>query len=291
VSKESKSLKLLRVIEGSYRPRREEVFELAELAKMNKLYFAYLRAVGDLLRDELLHVEARYAWIVENTVEVVEALRELDYALYKFRKPVDHVSVDLDMLVDRRDVSRAVRVLREHGFKVVVWEPYTVTLERDGFIVDLYTEPAFAWIVYMDGGRLLRKYAEDIVIGGFPARGLCGEAEAVVAAAHAVYKEHLVLLMDCLVAWEWVNRKAWSIAVEFGVEKALEELLRVCNLVRPGVVEAPYRLEPHTLLKIYLNKTLHDPVFRATMPNILKYMLRMRDSGKRILSRITRKSY
>jgi len=27
------------------------------------------------------------------------------------------------------------------------------------------------------------------------------EAEVVIVAAHAVYKEHMVLLMDCLVAW------------------------------------------------------------------------------------------
>jgi len=53
-----------------------------------------------------------------------------DYALYKFRRPVDHVSVYLDILVNARDIPRAVKSLRERGFRVLVPEPYTVTMER-----------------------------------------------------------------------------------------------------------------------------------------------------------------
>ena len=79
-----------------------------------------------------------------NAVEVVKALKGLSYALYKFRKSVDHVSVDLDNLITRSDALRAVRALRERGFKVISLEPYTVTLARRGFIVDLYTHPSFA---------------------------------------------------------------------------------------------------------------------------------------------------
>ena len=39
---------------------------------------------------------------------------------------------------------------------------------------------------------------------------LSREAEVVVAATHAVYKEHVVLLIDCLTAWTWTNGEAWS---------------------------------------------------------------------------------
>ncbi len=289
--KDTKTLKLLGVLQNSYDPKSGEIWELAELARINKLYLAYLRAVAGLIGDELLRVEARYKWFVENVVEVVEALRGVNYALYKYRKPVDHISVDLDILVEKRDIPRAVNVLRNRGFRVVVPEPYTITLQRKGFIVDLYTEPAFAWIVYMDGKRLLKEYTEDIVVGDVPARGLCREAETVVAAAHAVYKEHIILLMDCLVAWKWMNRKAWDIAIEFGVERALQTLLHVCNLLRSGLVEAPYKLEQSILFRVYLDKALHDPVFRTTMLNILKYIILVRNSGRMIFYKITRKSY
>jgi hypothetical protein len=52
-----------------------------------------------------LREEARYRWFLRNTVEVVNALRGLEYALYKFRRPVEHVSVDLDILVERSCVA------------------------------------------------------------------------------------------------------------------------------------------------------------------------------------------
>jgi len=117
--RETPTLKLLRTIEDLYRPRRGEISALAELAKINKLYLAYLRAIGNALRDELLREEARYKWFVKNVVEVIKALNGLNYALYKFRKPVDHVSVDLDILTSRSDVPKAVRILKEHGFEVI----------------------------------------------------------------------------------------------------------------------------------------------------------------------------
>jgi hypothetical protein len=218
-------------------------------------------------------------------------LRGLEYALYKFRRPVEHVSVDLDVLIGRGCVARAVRALRDRGFRIVVAEPYTVTLERRGFIVDLYTEPAFAWVVYMDGGRLLREYSEDVELAGVPARGLSRGAEVAVAAAHAVYKEHLVLLLDCLLAWSWLGSEAWSVAAECGVEAALVELLGACRLVAGGLAEAPLRLGLGVLLKVYAGKVARDPAFRATLPNALKYLLSHGDAGARVLARITRRSY
>ena len=42
-------MKLLRVLEGFYRPREDEVLRLANVARLNKLYLAYLRMVGMLL--------------------------------------------------------------------------------------------------------------------------------------------------------------------------------------------------------------------------------------------------
>jgi len=288
---DSESLKLLKVINGFYQPRRDEVHKLAERAKLNKLYLAYLRHVGGVLRDELKLEESRFKWFMQNTLEVVRTLKGVDYALYKFRRPVDHVSVDLDILVNAQDIPRAVKSLRKRGFRVVVSEPYTVTMERCGFIVDLYTMPSFAWIVYMDGYKLIREHATDMELWDTTVRALSREAEVAVAAAHAVYKEHLVLLMDCLVIWRWLSSKAWRVAAELGVEAALRELLKACNLVNRGLAEAPYRLKPHTLTRAYLGKALSDALFRTTLPNALRYLLSRKNVGARILNRLTRKSY
>jgi hypothetical protein len=211
--------------------------------------------------------------------------------LYKFRRPFEHVSVDLDILVRVEDVPRAVRALVSRGFKVVVWEPYTVTLDRGGFIVDLYTHPSFAWVVYMDGVRLLDCCVEEVAVGSLVAKALSREAEVAVAAAHAVYKEHLVLIMDCLVAWSWLNKRAWNIATEHRVEESLEMLLETCSLIRNNLVEAPCRLKPSIMLRAYMGKLVNDPLLRGTLLNIAKYFTSRRDIGEKIVSRITRKSY
>jgi adenylate cyclase class IV len=108
-----------------------------------------------VLHRDLLLEEARYKRYLGNAIEVSGAFKNLNYAFYKFRKPVDHVSVDLDILISVDDAPKAARILRQLGFKAVAVEPYTVTLEKRNFIVDLYTQPSFAWIVYINGERLL----------------------------------------------------------------------------------------------------------------------------------------
>ena len=125
--------------------------------------------------DELIREETRYRWFIRNAAEVVGVLECIGatYALYKFRRPFEHVSVDLDVLVRVEDVSRAVRALVSRGFRVIVWEPYTVTLARSGFIVDLYTHPSFAWVVYMDGGSSWSAVL-GVEVGGLVAETLCG---------------------------------------------------------------------------------------------------------------------
>jgi len=287
----SESLRLLKVINGLYRPSIDEARRLAERARLNKLYLAYLRRVGGVLGDELELEESRFRWFTRNALEVVRALKGVDYALYKFRRPVDHVSVDLDILVNARDIPRAVKSLRKRGFRVIVSEPYTVTMGRRGFIVDLYTMPSFAWVVYMDGYKLIGEHSSDTELWGTTVRALSREAEVAVAAAHAVYKEHLVLLLDCLAAWKWLSGRAWRVAAELGVEDALRELLEACDLVKRGLAEAPYRLRPHTLARAYLGKALGDPVFRTTLPNALRYLLSRKNIGAEVLGKLIRRSY
>jgi hypothetical protein len=72
--------------------------------------------------------------------------------------------------------------------------------------------------------------------------------------------------------------------------RSLEELLKARSMIREGLVEAPYKLKPHTILKAYTEKMIEDPVFRATTPNMLKYITTRR-AGAQILSRLRRRSY
>jgi hypothetical protein len=61
-------------------------------------------------------------------------------------------------------------------------------------------------------------------------------------------------------------------------------------MIREGLVEAPYKLKPHTILKAYTEKMIEDPVFRATVPDMLRYITTRR-AGAQILARLRRRSY
>ena len=76
--------------------------------------------------------------------------------------------------------------------------------------------------MYMDGSRLLREHVEEVEVCNVEVRALSRENGLVVVATHAVYKEHVVLLIDCPVAWNWLNKRAWNIALEHHVEESLE---------------------------------------------------------------------
>jgi len=285
------AVRLLQVIEGLYKPSPDEVPGLAETARLNKLYLAFLRAARDMLPGEWASEEERFRRFVGGCVEVAESLRGLRYAFYKFRRPVDHVSVDLDVLIHVDDVWRAVKRFAEKGFRVIVVEPYTVTLRWGDLIIDLYTHPSFAWVVYMDGARILREYSEEFELSGVYVSGITREAEVAVAAAHAVYKEHMVLLLDCLTAWRWFTRRALHVAEELGARRAIEILLDICRAIREGIADTPYRLSPPLIFRVYVEKFYEDPVFRGTAINILRYAAERRDFGRALLQRITRRSY
>ena len=176
------------------------------------------------------------------------------------------------------------------GFKIAVSEPFTITPAKSGFIADLYTNSSFVWIIYSDGEKLLKEYSEETMINNVRARALTIEAEAAVSAAHAIYKEHMILLIGCLTIWRWMNKKVWDIAYELGIDKSVEKTIEICNLVRRGLAETPYRLDITTILDAYIDKIFRDPLFRSTVLNILKYLMKQENIGTIILNRMKRKA-
>ncbi len=284
------SLKVMGVIDGTYKPSTDEIPILTEVAKLNKLYLAFIRHVSEIPRHERLLEESRFRLFMKHVTDVVKVLKGLRYALFKFRKPIDYVPSDLDILIHGNDVSEAVKRLMSIGFSIDVIEPYTVTLKKKNFIVDLYIHPSIAWVVYMDGQKLLEDYSEDVEVNDVLARCLTKDAEVVVSIAHAIYKEHLVLLLDYLTIRKWFSRRVLEIAIEFNVEEALEIALSVCRAVEEGIIEVPYKVPLPYITKLYVSKVIKDPWFRGTSVNILKYLARER-SGRITLWRLKRRSY
>lgn len=172
-----------------------------------------------------------------------EPLRGLDYAFYKFRKPLEHVSVDV--LVHYEHLLKAIKALASKDFRIEVSESYTVTMVKGGTIVDLYTHPSFAWIVYLDGERLLEETETiDMNFTSVEAKALTKDAEVIVTAAHAIYKEHIYLLADYYVVKYWLNNRALSLARELGAEEVVKTALRLNEQIERGQIEASVKLKP-----------------------------------------------
>ena len=143
----------------------------------------------------------------------------------------------------------------------------------------------------MDGQKLLKDYSEDIELGGVFARSLTKDAEVVVTAAYAIYKEHIILLLDCFTVVGLLSSRAIDITRESAVEKSLEIVLDVCRAIEQGIVGTPYRVPLPCIAKLYLDKMIIDPWFRETVLNIVRYLSKHRHSGYAVLWRLTRRSY
>ncbi|MEM2483010.1 MAG: nucleotidyltransferase family protein [Candidatus Nezhaarchaeales archaeon] len=288
----AKTLKLVESIDsGSVLG--SSIEELVKLARLNKVLLGFLRRIGYEGSLRVLE-EDRYRCYMSEVARVSGVMSGLDYALFKFRKPVEHVSVDIDILVYSKHLREAVRRLKRAGFRVEVLEPYTVTMIRGGTIVDLYTHPSFAWIVYLDGERLLEE-VETIgvkVVGSenVEVKTLSLEAEVVVAAAHAIYKEHIYLLADYYVIKQWLNKKALKLAEELNAEEALQASLELNYQIEKGLTETPIKLNPTQTAKILATKFKKDPNFRATTINTVKLLPKKR-TIQQLIQRIRRKTY
>ncbi|MEM2197016.1 MAG: hypothetical protein QW290_08050 [Sulfolobales archaeon] len=285
----TKTLKLVESI-NSGSIVNDNMEELVELAKLNKVLLGFLRRVG---YEGYLRIteEALYKQYMSEVAKVTKALQGLNYALYKFRKPIEHVSVDIDVLIQTRHLREAVRRLKEAGFNVEVLEPYTVTMVKDRTIVDLYTHPSFAWTIYLNGERLLEE-VETIEMDpmGVEVKALSKEAETVATVAHAVYKEHVYLLSDYYVAREWLNRKALNLTRELKAEDAVEVALQLNKQIEKGLLETPVKLTPAQLAVVLAKKFMKDPDFRATTLNIPRLAMRKR-TVQQLVWRIKRKTY
>lgn len=267
--------------------------QLVERARLNKMLLGFLRRInydGELRWIE----EERYSNYIDAVVMVAEALKGLDYALFKLQKPIEHVSVDIDILVRREHIPRAIDKLRGLGFRIGVKEPYTVTMVKNSVIVDLYTNPSFAWVVYLDGERLLGEI-ESVKLysskhGSIEVNALSRDAETISILAHAIYKEHIYLLSDYFVSKYWINPRVIELADELRVLDAIRVSQALNKLIENGLVEAPVRLSYPFIAGILLRKFTQDSDFRATSLNILR-LLSQRRTIELLLWRLRRTTY
>ncbi len=267
----------------------EEILaRLVGLASRNKVLLHFLRVAGisGWLRER---EESRYARFIEVLGEVERSLSDVEHVYIKLLKPVAYVPSDIDVLVPLREAKEAIRRLARIGFRIETVEPYCVTLRRRDSIIDVYLHPTKANIVYIDGTRLL-DYTRQASIDGVTLPVLQEPAEAVLTAAHAIYKERLYTLNDLATIHAWLDKNAHTIAEELHVKDAVVKALQLNQLALQLRVTLPYRIPLPEWILLFTRKILGDRLSAATLPEALR-VLRDPRLPKLIHRELTKKTY
>ncbi|QOJ79265.1 nucleotidyltransferase family protein [Infirmifilum lucidum] len=278
---------LIAVLEGRG-VRLGDLDVLIEHARRNKILLHVLRALN--VQNHLREAQENSLKERVRTVQLIAgALRGLDYAFFKLVKPVAYVPADVDLLVRAGQAVQAAKRLISLGFEVAVKDPYCVTLVRGGSVVDLYVHPSLGGAILMDGQRLL-EHAGLAEYGGVEVRSLSTYAEALVAAAHAVYKEKLYTLNDYYTVKKWATGETRRLAEELKCEPALEYAMRLNRLVESAGIRVPYRIPAGAWAGLLLRKIFEDGLARSTSVNLVR-ALASRRAGRLLTSKLTRETY
>jgi len=138
--------------------------------------------------------------VAEIAAEVHEALKGVDHVFIKLVKPVRYAPADVDVLTSRPKKAAANLVRR--GYKLVVKEPYTITLRENGINVDLYLHPSAGNIVFLRAEQLCGE-VRQADFHGVKLPALKPPAETALAIAHAVYKDGEVTINDVITYLRW----------------------------------------------------------------------------------------
>jgi len=279
---------LIKLIKDDAQKMEADLSFLIDLASKNKVLLQLLVKLD--VRDSLRRSQEK---TLENIIRLVEILsKNLDgfsFAFFKLVKPVSYVPADVDILVKLDEREEIIRRIEELGFRVKVKEPFCITLVKDSFIIDVYVHPTLGGMVYMNGQRLL-DYVSIKEFNGIKIKTLYSYVEALVSAAHAIYKERIYTLNDYFTVKEWVTEETFNLAKELKCSSALELAIKINDAVENGLVEVPYKIPMHTWARLLVQKVSRDPLTRSTCKNLIK-TLGTKRGIKSLNSKLTRESY
>lgn len=262
---------LVMVLLGVEQLDRNATRELIKLASKNNVLLALLRRAG--IRGSLREAEEKRYSVFLNWLGRISNLLEetgVDHLFIKLIKPAEYVPADIDILVRPEDLPEVVASLGKLGLQILVKEPFTVTLGGKGALIDLYTYPSFAHIVYLDPS-ILWDSPRSVDVGGVTVRVPSLESEVVLALAHAVYKEGVLTANDVLMIILWY-RAVTNLVKDAFIGDAYWLTLSVADAVLRGRACLPYRVPLSLRAYFFAKKTLRDRVFRRTLPIAFRYM-------------------
>jgi hypothetical protein len=221
--------------------------------------------------------------------EVEDALGGIEHAFIKLVKPVTYVPADVDVLVRRDQVLLAASRLVRLGYRVLLHEPYTITLVKNGINVDLYVHPSAANLVYARGEEFLKSRVKARY-NGVDVLSIDRDREVVLTVLHAVYKEGIVTLNDVATVIRWLSNEAIGLCLRLRCAQALELVLTTALLSIRGVLSLPYKLPMGYWSSKLLGRVLSNSAY---VPSILQGLKRIGNAKSlgQLAIRVTRISY
>jgi hypothetical protein len=261
---------------------------LVDLAFRNKVLLHLLRAL-----DVQGPLRERQELGMRKVAEVVQAISKLlkgyDYAFFKLVKPLSYVPADIDILIDANQIGKVVHEVVGLGYGVAVKDPYCITLTRGDSIIDLYVHPSLGGMIFIDGGKLLEHRCLR-EFDGVEIVSLESYAEALISAAHAIYKERIYTLNDYFTVKEWTTEETFKLAEKLRCTSCLNLAVKINEAFEKGLIEAPYKIPVITWTKLLVRKIINDPLTRSTSKNLVSSVGSKRGL-KSLVSKLTRETY
>ncbi len=259
---------------------------IIECARRNKVLLGILRKYP-ISFGLLNRLEARFRSITDSVEELSELMDGLNYAFFKLIKPIPYVPSDVDLLISKSDLEDAVSKLLKAGYHLVTRSRSTLTFRKD-VTVDLYIDPSFGDLVYIDGASLLKFKCQE-VFEEIRITHLCPEVEALVIATHALFKEWILTLNDVISFSEYCGYETYVMADEFRFRSLMLDMSELVRRSFSGEIELPYKVPLNKWIYYFLEK-LRDPVTRGTIPSFIRRLLFAALRGE-IIYKINRESY
>lgn len=109
----------------------------------------------------------------------------------------------------------------------------------------------------------------DKDFNGLRIKSLNSYAEALVSAAHAVYKERIYTLNDYFTVKEWTTEETFKLAKKLRCTSSLNLAVKINEAFEKGLTEAPYKIPIITWTKLLVQKIINDPLTRSTSKNLV----------------------
>ena len=205
------TVELLRVLGSPFEPTtfstgQDKLVKLSRISARNRMLFFYLHKIGpkNLGRLISLYKNEQMSYVKTNDAiaraSQILTKANIEYAFFKTIRPYPSTTVDLDILIFRRndEYIKSVKVMQSAGCKLVMLGPRSTTLrDKEADVgIDLYSEVAVSFITYMDKRTLYPYVTTTKLPNGEYDKILKPEADLSCIISHSVIKEQMYTLSE-----------------------------------------------------------------------------------------------